>query len=127
MKYFVLTILIFSLGFESIAAQSSKTTRKRQPSPVRVISCYHPSVIDLVINEVDGDFRTFAVKSTVENENGSTIKYDYFVSAGKIIGEGDNVRWEVGDAPAGTYTITAGVDDGCGFCGQTRTLSVTLK
>lgn len=52
--------------------------------------------------------------------------YGYTISAGRIIGEGEKVIWDLSGVKAGTYTITAAVDDGCGFCGQTRTVKVKV-
>jgi hypothetical protein len=48
-------------------------------------------------------------------------------TAGKIIGEGSKVIWNLNGVQPGSYTITAGVDDGCGICGQTVTKEVTIK
>lgn len=52
------------------------------------------------------------------------LTYEYIVSGGKIVGEGTNVIWDLSDVETGEYTITAGVDDGCGICGQTKTKKV---
>jgi hypothetical protein len=48
------------------------------------------------------------------------------VSGGRIVGTGANVSWDVSGLAPGTYTITAGVDDGCGLCGQTKTETITI-
>lgn len=53
--------------------------------------------------------------------------YKYEVSAGKIIGKQETVLWDLTGVKAGTYTITAAVDDGCGFCGNTITKTVIIK
>ena len=45
---------------------------------------------------------------TVAVDNGDN-KYVYTVSAGKIIGEGANVEWDLSDIKPGSYTITAKV------------------
>jgi len=45
---------------------------------------------------------------TVAVDSGE-IKYVYTVSAGKIIGEGANVEWDLSDAKPGSYTITTGI------------------
>jgi hypothetical protein len=49
------------------------------------------------------------------------LTYHYKVTSGKIIGKGEKVSWDLSDAETGEYTITAGVDDGCGVCGRTET------
>ena len=55
------------------------------------------------------------------------LTYNYTVSGGRIVGQGANVTWDVGGLQPGTYTITAGVNDGCGVCGQTQTKTITVK
>lgn len=53
--------------------------------------------------------------------------YNYSVSGGKIENQGANVKWNLSDVKPGTYTITAGVDDGCGVCGKTMTKDIVVK
>jgi hypothetical protein len=53
--------------------------------------------------------------------------YSYTVTGGKIEGQGVNVTWNLSGVKPGTYTITAGVDDGCGVCGKTITRFVTIR
>lgn len=55
------------------------------------------------------------------------VTYQYTVSAGKIAGRGNNVVWDLAGVADGVYTITAAADDGCGFCGEPKTKSVTVK
>jgi len=62
--------------------------------------------------------------SDAEND---VLTYNYTVSGGKIVGQGAKVVWDLWGVEPGTYTITAGVDDGCGICGQTRTQTVVVK
>lgn len=54
------------------------------------------------------------------------LVYVYTVSGGRIVGNGPNVQWDLSEAKSGTYTITAGVDDGCGVCGKTISKTVTI-
>lgn len=61
----------------------------------------------------------------VDPEN-DVITYTYTVTAGKIVGKGANVKWDLSTVAPGTYEITAGVDDGCGNCGKTVSKSVTI-
>ena len=56
----------------------------------------------------DGKLQTFAV-------SGSTLEKSRF-----------EVIWDLSDVPPGEYSITAGVDDGCGLCGQTKTQTVVV-
>jgi hypothetical protein len=55
------------------------------------------------------------------------LTYKYEVSDGKIIGQGAKVIWDLSGVAAGVHTITASVDDGCGFCGKPKTKSITVK
>jgi hypothetical protein len=61
----------------------------------------------------------------VDPEN-DVLTYQYNVSGGRIVGQGANVSWDLTGAQPGTYTITAGVDDGCGVCGKTQTRTITV-
>jgi hypothetical protein len=36
------------------------------------------------------------------------------------------VKWDLSGVYPGSYTIAAGVDDGCGICGKTQTKTVTV-
>lgn len=64
--------------------------------------------------------------TAVDPENDPLV-YVYVVSAGKIVGSGAKVIWDLSGVGPGMYTITAGVDDGCGLCGTTKTQVITIK
>ena len=66
------------------------------------------------------------VTNAVDPEN-DPLTYNYSVSAGKIIGEGYRVIWDLSGVKAGTYKITAAVADDCGICGNQITKSVIVK
>jgi len=53
--------------------------------------------------------------------------YNYTITGGKIIGMGASVVWDLSGVKPGSYTITAGVDNGCGVCGTTKTETVVVK
>jgi len=53
--------------------------------------------------------------------------YNYSVSGGRIIGQGANVFWDLSGVAPGKYTITVGVDNGCGVCGSTKTQEIIVK
>jgi hypothetical protein len=69
---------------------------------------------------------TVRVITKAEDPEGDILTYNYTISGGRIIGTGAKVMWDLNAIRAGTYTITAGVDDGCGICGQTVTQTVTV-
>ncbi|HEY0462471.1 MAG TPA: hypothetical protein VGC97_25275 [Pyrinomonadaceae bacterium] len=54
------------------------------------------------------------------------LTYNYTVSVGRIIGQGQNVVWDLSGARAGTYTITVCADNGSGMCGSTKTMEVKV-
>ena len=53
--------------------------------------------------------------------------YNYTVTGGKINGTGANVIWDLTGVELGGYTITAGTDDGCGVCGETKSQKILVK
>jgi hypothetical protein len=66
------------------------------------------------------------VSTTAFDAENDVLTYNYTVSAGRIVGSGANVQWDLSGVGPGQYTITAGVDDGCGICGQTQTRTITI-
>lgn len=73
-----------------------------------------------------GAMNILVLTTAVDGDN-DPLTYQYTVSGGKIVGEGARVSWDVSGLKPGSYTITAAVDDGCGFCGMTRTETLTVK
>ena len=65
--------------------------------------------------------------TTAVDPEGDVLTYNYTVSGGRIVGQGANVSWDLTGVNPGTYTVTAGVDDGCGVCGQTKTQTITVE
>ncbi len=74
----------------------------------------------------DGNTEISVTTEATDPEN-DVLTYNYIVSGGKIVEEGKQVVWDLWGVQPGTYTITAGVDDGCGICGQTKTQTVVVK
>ena len=72
------------------------------------------------------DMSTNVTTTAVDPEN-DVLTYNYTVSGGRIVGQGANVSWDLTGVNPGTYTITAGVDDGCGVCGTTQTKTITVE
>ena len=73
------------------------------------------------------DDQMVSVATTAVDPENDVLTYNYTVSGGRIVGTGANVSWDLTGAPPGTYTITAGVDDSCGVCGQTQTKTITVQ
>lgn len=72
------------------------------------------------------DSTSITVATTAVDVENDVLTYNYTVSGGRITGTGANVNWDLSGAQAGSYTITAAVDDGCGLCGKTETKTVTI-
>lgn len=114
---------------------------------------YHANVVDLKLDlteitercgstSVSNDPQKINVSPVVVNPAADVLGYRYYVSGGKIVdanpdrekegffwfpdGIGQNAVWDLSSVQAGTYSITAGVDDGCGICGKTATKSVKV-
>jgi len=74
----------------------------------------------------DGSTITVGTKGSSTDPT-DVLTYNYTVSGGRIVGSGANVTWDLSGARPGTYTITAGVDNGCGVCGTTKTETITVR
>lgn len=74
-----------------------------------------------------GEKKEISIETTAVDRENDQLVYDYTVSGGKIVGRGANVIWDLADVSPGDYTITAGVDDGCGICGETKTQRISVK
>lgn len=72
------------------------------------------------------DDATVGVRTTAVDPENDVLTYNYTVSGGRVVGTGANVNWDLTGVAPGTYTITASVDDGCGFCGTTQTKTITV-
>lgn len=72
------------------------------------------------------DSTSISVATSASDAENDVLTYNYTVSGGRIEGTGANVSWDLSGAQPGTYTITAGVDDGCGLCGKTETKTITI-
>jgi hypothetical protein len=72
------------------------------------------------------DSTSVQVTTTALDPENDVLTYNYTVSAGRIVGTGATVSWDLSGVPTGSYTITAGVDDGCGICGKTMTQTVRV-
>ncbi|MEJ7624598.1 MAG: hypothetical protein WKF34_11460 [Pyrinomonadaceae bacterium] len=73
------------------------------------------------------DSKTVSVTTVARDPENDVLTYNYTVSGGRIVGTGANVQWDLTTAQAGTYTITTGVDDGCGVCGRTDTKTIRVE
>lgn len=71
--------------------------------------------------------REISVTTVESNQANDVLTFEYVVSGGKIVGKGKQVIWDLRGVKPGAYTITAGVNDGCGICGATKTDMIVVK
>ena len=72
------------------------------------------------------DSTSVTVNTVAVDPEGDVLTYNYTTSAGRVVGTGASVSWDLSGVAPGSYTITAGVDDGCGICGKTMTQTVNI-
>ncbi|HUK53810.1 MAG TPA: outer membrane beta-barrel protein [Candidatus Binatia bacterium] len=63
---------------------------------------------------VQGSGGAVPVRANASDPDGDSLTYAWSASGGRVDGSGPTARWTPGDAPPGSYTITARVDDGHG-------------
>ncbi len=67
------------------------------------------------------------VETTVRNPKNLPLTYEYTVSGGRVVGQGDKVFWDLKGTRPGTYTITVAIDYGRGSVNETKSETVTVK
>jgi hypothetical protein len=72
----------------------------------------------------ENDLKT-EISTLYEDPEGDVVTFSYKISAGKIVGYGAKVTWDLTGVGPGVYTITAGVNDGSGVL-RTITRSVEI-
>jgi len=92
-----------------------------QPANVMEVTLSDTEIISISFNK-----QIEVATQAIDPEN-DVLTFNYTVSAGKIIGSGAKVIWDLQGVVPGTYTITVGVDDGCGICGQTMTKTIVIN
>ncbi len=126
------------------SAESSQTDCKACKRPPLGEDNKSPDVTELTLSQTEitascpsgqapregavcSDKMNAQVTTTAVDPEKDVLMYHYTVTGGRIVGQGSKVYWDLTGAAPGTYTVTAGVDDGCGICGQTKTRSITVK
>lgn len=71
--------------------------------------------------------KVVSVATLASDPENDVLTYTYYVSAGKIVGTGAKVVWDLSGVPAGEYTILVGVDDGTGVKGSTVIRTVIIR
>ena len=116
----------------------SITTRGPRRGREAVVNKF-PNVTNVLLNQTEV-FATCSINSSscsdknqlieisteAADPEGDVLTYSYALAGGKIIGQGSKVVWDLSGVSPGTYTITVGVDDGCGVCGKTVTKEIKV-
>lgn len=105
----------------------SRNQPKINPEDIADVIYVELSKTEIIMSSKDCEKNKIEVLTKIKKGKVEIIGYAYTSSAGKIVGKGEKVIWDLSGVKPGTYLITAAVDDGCGFCGKTQTKTVTVK
>jgi hypothetical protein len=84
--------------------------------------------LELSITQIDAlSNKAISISTTATDPENDVLTYKYTVSGGRIVGTGYEVVWDLTGVPPGTYSITAGVNDGAGVVGRTVSKTVTVR
>lgn len=120
-----------------------KPCYRPDPDPNKKVENKAPNVTDVELDRTElrlpppkqgspptypdySDSLRVGVVTTAADPEGDVLMYNYTISGGRIVGTGTKVLWDLNEVMAGTYTLTAAVDDGCGLCGARMTKTVTV-
>lgn len=107
---------------------ASKRWRRDPKFRKYILDYNHPAdVEDLVVSSDESAAQRLSVVTTAKDPDYDILTFIYKVTAGKIVGVGARVIWDLSGVPPGTYSITAAADDGCGPCGKFVTRTIVVK
>jgi hypothetical protein len=109
--------------FEFIYETEPVCILRNMPAVIDKVSL---STSEILFNSKNENKKISVDVSATDAEN-DVLTYIYKVSGGKIIGQGSRVLWDLSDVKPGTYTITAGIDDGAGIKSEMTTKTVVIK
>ncbi len=67
------------------------------------------------------------VKTIVDNPQNTPLTYQYKISGGRIVGEGETVVWDLKNARPGTYRISAAIADSRGVITETDAQEIEIN
>lgn len=91
---------------------------------------HHANVTDLSLSSEKLSAissKEVTVTVSAEDPENDVLTYNYVASAGKIIGVGSKVVWDLTGVSRGNYSITAAVDDGAGLVGKSATKTIVIE
>ena len=136
---FLVSCVILSTFVISVAQKASRSKKSKSNKPLikqlfkpepKFYDCYLPPSVVLQLNKTEivaqspienslpktkpDDSAQFIDASAFTNSQSEKILYKYKVSAGKIVGYGAKVVWDLSGIKAGSYTVSVQIDDGSG-------------
>jgi hypothetical protein len=112
---------------DSIVQNESYCILINQPSNVTKLNLRTNGVFGCKEANCTNAKKEISIVTTALDPENDVLTYNYAVTGGKIVGVGVQVIWDLTGASPGIYQITAGVDDGCGICGETQARRILLK
>lgn len=103
-----------------------KPVEEGGPADVTKLTLSTTKIVVSCDPEAAGKRQLIEVWTEAYDREKDVLTYVYNPSAGKIIGEGPNVMWDLTGVETGTYTLAAGVNDGCGVCGYTKITTIEI-
>lgn len=138
MTRFLLTLLVLS-SLLPITQQGGCSFRGKPKSRIQSLGNRPPIIKSLIPSSstitvpcprwVAGAYSvnslTLAVETEAFDPDGDSLKYQYFVTGGKIVGEGAKVNWNLTGIDPGSYEVKVRVDDQRGGSAS-KTTSVSV-
>jgi hypothetical protein len=120
-------LISFSVNAQKSSPQSPKPKVEQDWAANVTSITFDRSIIFLPPGESKAENDIVQVRATAEDKDHNVLTYKYKISGGRIIGKGPSVVWDLSGMRIGKYSITVGVDDGCGVRGQTLTKIVEIR
>ena len=118
--------LAIRIGKESVAVSKPADLTDLKLSADKLVLPCSPGTLPVPGGPVPSESMVLDVTADASDPENDVLTYNYTVSAGRVIGAGPKVKWDLSGVAPGYYTITSGVADECGLCGKTQSRSVTV-
>jgi hypothetical protein len=114
------------VGYRSIPQNTPANVTDLQLSPDKLVLACVPGQKPGEGQKIS-DSLVVDVTAAAHDADNDVLVFEYTVTAGRIIGRGSKVKWDLSGVEPGTHTITANADDGCGLCGKAKSAAVTIE
>ena len=113
---------------QEIRTYYSKREWKRGDTKTKIVCVLLNMRADVVGLDITASGNNvFQIETTATDPENDVLTYSYKITAGRLVGQGPIVIWDLSGVTAGTYSIAAGVDDGMGIVGRTISKTVVIK